>query len=73
MQSEAVQSGVKRTEADLKSKFWYEKYGSLLNYQEMDLGFRILISNESSAVLLTSNSLAQAFLLSGKFKNSWSG
>jgi ubiquinone/menaquinone biosynthesis C-methylase UbiE len=45
MPSNELEMGLKRLKADLNSGFWLEKYGDLLNQQEYDAGYRIIVTN----------------------------
>lgn len=40
-----LEMGLKRLKADLNSGFWLEKYRDLLNQQEYDAGYRIIVTN----------------------------
>jgi ubiquinone/menaquinone biosynthesis C-methylase UbiE len=40
-----LETGLKRLKAELNSGLWLEKYGKLLNQQEYDAGYRIIVTN----------------------------
>lgn len=42
--AEAVQPGIERLERDLASGAWHQRYGELLDRDEMDFGYRLIVS-----------------------------
>ena len=49
---------LERLRQDLKTGEWHRRYGSLLNLQELDLGYRLLVAGFSSASLQSGRDLS---------------